>query len=236
MRPPIRSSRSRPPTPIAWEIPAPSRSMRQTTCCSPVPEAPTRPIVPRRYGVREPERHAVQDRGPAVRAHEEQVLLHGQALELQLVRDRHVVAEEEHVQTPLERFSASAVACRPGVEMSTRLAAGASATACAIVVGAARTVEPAAVSVALVSSVTPRASAASAAVASSAATARMRSFGRAVAASSSSRPAEFSTSRFGGVAKATQWTACRLTRARRGACGRRGPARRQDPLTSCEQW
>ena len=55
-------------------------------------------------GVGEPERHAVEDRGPAVRAHHQQALCPGQRLQLDLVLDRDVVAEEEHVEAALERL------------------------------------------------------------------------------------------------------------------------------------
>ena len=102
--PPTRSSRSRPPTPIAWETPAPNRSIRQLTCWRPVPDAPTSPIEPAPHGVGEPERHAVEDRGAAVRAHDEQALARGERLELDLVLDRDVVAEQEDVEAPLERL------------------------------------------------------------------------------------------------------------------------------------
>ena len=44
--PPTSALRSRPPSPIAWDTPPPSRSICTMTSCSPVPEAPTRPIDP----------------------------------------------------------------------------------------------------------------------------------------------------------------------------------------------
>ena len=66
--PPTRSSRSRPPTPIACETPAPNRSMRQLTCWRPVPDAATRPIEPRRTTLAKPSgipsRIAVPQSGP----------------------------------------------------------------------------------------------------------------------------------------------------------------------------
>jgi hypothetical protein len=45
-----------------------------------------------------------RDGGAAVRADDEHALADGEVLELQLVGDRHVVAEEEDVKTTLERL------------------------------------------------------------------------------------------------------------------------------------
>ncbi len=45
---PTFSLRSRPPVPIAWEMPNPAFSTRQVTSWVPVPEAPTTPMGPRR--------------------------------------------------------------------------------------------------------------------------------------------------------------------------------------------
>lgn len=45
--PPTRSCRSRPPTPIACEMPRPACAIRHVTSCVPVPEAPTTPMSPR---------------------------------------------------------------------------------------------------------------------------------------------------------------------------------------------
>ena len=45
--PPTFCERSRPPTPIACEMPWPACAIRQETSCSPVPEAPTMPMSPR---------------------------------------------------------------------------------------------------------------------------------------------------------------------------------------------
>ncbi len=39
--------RSRPPVPMAWEMPSPQWAMVQLTSCMPVPEAPTMPMRPR---------------------------------------------------------------------------------------------------------------------------------------------------------------------------------------------
>src|SRR5262249_37619444 len=53
-------------------------------------------------GVGEAEWDAVQDGGPAVRAHDQATLPEGEPLEQDLVLDRHVVAEEEDVEAALE--------------------------------------------------------------------------------------------------------------------------------------
>src|SRR6185295_1339384 len=60
--------------------------------------------APAAHHVGEAERHAVEDGGAAVRPHEQPALAEGQALELELVGERHVVAEEEDVQAALERL------------------------------------------------------------------------------------------------------------------------------------
>ena len=55
-------------------------------------------------GIGEAERHAVEDRGAAVRAHDEELLLRGEPLEEGLVGDGDVVAEDEDVEPALERL------------------------------------------------------------------------------------------------------------------------------------
>ena len=66
--PPTLASRSRPPTPIAWDTPDPARSIRQLTCWRPVPEAPISPMSPRRTAFAKPSgtpsRMAVPQSGP----------------------------------------------------------------------------------------------------------------------------------------------------------------------------
>ena len=47
IRPPTSGPRSRPPTPIACEVPTPWCARRQVSCWMPVPEAPTMPMRPR---------------------------------------------------------------------------------------------------------------------------------------------------------------------------------------------
>ena len=95
--PPTRSSRSRPPIPNACDTPAPNRWISDVTCWSPCPDAPTSPIGPRRTAFAKPSGTPSDDRGAAVGPHHEQALPLGQPLELDLVLDRDVVAEEEHV-------------------------------------------------------------------------------------------------------------------------------------------
>ncbi len=68
IRPPTSSCRSRPPTPMACDTPAPNASSRQVTCWSPVPLAPTSPTPPRRTAFAKPSgtpsRMAVPQSGP----------------------------------------------------------------------------------------------------------------------------------------------------------------------------
>src|SRR5207302_1244442 len=54
MRPPTSGERSRPPTPIAWEMPAPWWASRQQSCWTPVPDAPTIPTRPRGTAFQKP--------------------------------------------------------------------------------------------------------------------------------------------------------------------------------------
>jgi hypothetical protein len=51
-----------------------------------------------------PSGHTIQDGRAAVGSHHEQALLAGEALQLDLLLDRHVVAEEEDVEAALERL------------------------------------------------------------------------------------------------------------------------------------
>src|SRR5262245_1175107 len=55
-------------------------------------------------GVGEAERHAGDDRGPAVRPHDEEALLRCEALHRLLFGEWDVVAEEEYVQAALQRL------------------------------------------------------------------------------------------------------------------------------------
>ena len=56
------------------------------------------------HSVGEAQRHAADDRGPAVGAHDEQAALASEQLQLDLVVDRDVVAEQEDVEAVLERL------------------------------------------------------------------------------------------------------------------------------------
>ena len=90
--------------PIAWLMPPPSRSIRQVTCCSPVPDAATTPIVAAPHHIGEAERHAADDRGAAVGPHDDQIVRAGVALERDLVRERHVVAEQHDIEAEAQRL------------------------------------------------------------------------------------------------------------------------------------
>src|ERR1700730_7690629 len=51
------------------------------------------------------EADAVEDGGPAIRAHDEQALIAGKVLEVDLVFDRYVVGKEKHMQAICQRLS-----------------------------------------------------------------------------------------------------------------------------------
>ena len=61
------------------------------------------PDVPAPHPVGEGERHPVDDRGAAIRSHDQEPAPAGLALELDLVLHRHVVAEEQNVQAQPQR-------------------------------------------------------------------------------------------------------------------------------------
>src|SRR3954453_18048100 len=120
--PPTSSDRSWPPVPRAWETPAPSWWTRTVTSWVPVPEAPTTPIGPRRTTLGKPggspltrggpapddvgeaERDAVDDGGAAVGAHHHEAVIAGVRLQLDLVGDGDVVAEDHDVETEPDRL------------------------------------------------------------------------------------------------------------------------------------
>ncbi len=64
--------------------------------------------------VREPQRDAVEDRRPAIGPHHQESLAPGDRLELDLVLDRHVVAEQEDVHPMLERLERLGRGVGPG--------------------------------------------------------------------------------------------------------------------------
>ncbi len=101
--PPTSAERSRPPTPSAEETPTPAWSSRASSCWQPVPDAATMPTGPGRHHVGEAEPDAVDDRGPAVGAHDQDPAVGGRALERDLLGHRHVVAEDHHVAAGVDR-------------------------------------------------------------------------------------------------------------------------------------
>jgi hypothetical protein len=68
---PTSACRSRPPVPMAWLTPPPRRWIWQVTSCSPVPEAATSPMAPRRTALAKPSgtppTMAVPQSGPMTR-------------------------------------------------------------------------------------------------------------------------------------------------------------------------
>ena len=57
------------------------------------------PDIAARYGIGESERHAAEDRGAAIRPHDQQSLVVRLFLQRALRRDRYIVAEDHRVQT-----------------------------------------------------------------------------------------------------------------------------------------
>ena len=96
--PPTSSPRSRPPTPIPWERPPPPRWTSTESSWSPVPEAATTPIAPRRTRLAKASGVPRDDRGPAVGPHQGETPRARLALESDLLLDRYVVAEDEDVE------------------------------------------------------------------------------------------------------------------------------------------
>src|SRR3954471_824117 len=124
--PPTSAERSRPPVPIACEIPEPRAWRWLITAWSPVPEAPIRPTGPRRTRVAQPkpepprravprsaraaarlgkaEAEAADHRRAAIRSQHQQPALAALPLQRHLALDGHVVAVEENVAAVVERL------------------------------------------------------------------------------------------------------------------------------------
>ncbi len=103
--PPISSFRSRPPVPSACETPPPRLWMRQVTSCSPVPDAATRPMSPRRTTLAKPSGTPLTIAVPQSGPHHQQALRsRAYVLIARFVGDRHVVGEQHHVQAERQRL------------------------------------------------------------------------------------------------------------------------------------
>ena len=111
--PPTASLRSWPPVPMACETPAPARASPHVTPCKPVPAALDQPHVAARHGVGEPQRHAVDDRRARFRPHAQQPAVGRQLLQGDLLFERHVVGEEQHVQSVFQRGARLACGVTP---------------------------------------------------------------------------------------------------------------------------
>jgi hypothetical protein len=196
--PPTASLRSRPPTPIAWLTPSPSRSMSEVSSCRPVPEAPMHPIAPRRTWLAKPRRRpsmiAVPQSGPR------RSRPRSAASRLSAASSSSSTLPENSMTFRPRRSAlrASAAAYSPGTEMRARLACGADKCAWVSVLGRGFVVVD---SLVLRSRRSPRARMACSNAASSVrpSSAMTRSLGAASSGRSSS-PASASSPRFAGVA------------------------------------
>ena len=102
--PPMSSLRSRPPVPSACETPPPRLWMRQVTSCSPVPDAATSPMSPRRTTLAKPSGTpltiAVPQSGPMTsRPRSRAYVLIARSSSI-----GDVVGEQHHVQAERERL------------------------------------------------------------------------------------------------------------------------------------
>ena len=103
IRPPTSAERSRPPTPMTCE------TRRPTGPAAPTPPARRcrlrrrRPTGPRARAFAKPKPGAGQHGRAGARPHHEQAEVAGALLELTLLAQRHVVAEEQHVQAAAQR-------------------------------------------------------------------------------------------------------------------------------------
>ncbi len=98
IRPLTSADRSRPPTPITCDTPTPQRSSSAETSCAPVPAAATTPTGPRRSTFANPSPVPASTAVPAPGPMTSSPSSSGPLLELDLLRQRDVVAEQQHVQ------------------------------------------------------------------------------------------------------------------------------------------
>ena len=99
LRPATAADRSRPPTPITCDTPSPHRSSRTITSWAPVPAAATTPTCPAADRVGEPEAAAAEPGGARARSHHQPADAGGVLLQLDLLVDAHVVAEQQDVES-----------------------------------------------------------------------------------------------------------------------------------------
>ena len=104
MRPPTSADRSRPPTPITCVTPSPQRSSRLIASCAPVPAAATTPTRPGRTTLAKPSPTPPSTAVPAPGPHHQVAERAAVLLELDLGGERHVVAEQQHVEAGPERL------------------------------------------------------------------------------------------------------------------------------------
>ncbi len=143
--PPTDLCRSWLPVPMAWEMPAPCRSMRQVTCCSPVPDAPRQPIFPRRTTLAKASGTPLMIAGAAaVRTHDQEIAVATQLFQRYFVLQCDVVAEEHHMKAEPQRLHRFGSCIFAGVEISAKFASGAAARAISMLFGGTAPGTPAA--------------------------------------------------------------------------------------------
>ena len=103
--PPTSLLRSRPPTPMACEIPPPYWPIRQDTSWMPVPDAPTRPMSPRDTTLANASGTPPDDRRAAVGAHNQTAKLRSFTLELRFVCQADVVAKKHDIEPLPDRLT-----------------------------------------------------------------------------------------------------------------------------------
>ena len=122
--PPTSSERSRPPVPMACEMPRPALAIRQVTSWMPVPEAPMIPMSPLGTALANasgtPAMMAVPQSGPMTRSPR------SRASRFSATSSRSGTLSEKIMTSRPRRsaFRASAAAKSPGTEISARLASG----------------------------------------------------------------------------------------------------------------
>ena len=99
---------------MPWVMPTPWRASRQADLLQAVPAADTIAHRPGRQGIGETQRRAVDDGGARSRSHQQQAVVGGVALEGDLVFQRDVVAEQQHMQPAAQRLPGFGRGIAPG--------------------------------------------------------------------------------------------------------------------------
>ena len=122
--PPTSFLRSRPPVPIACDMPRPARAIRQEISWMPVPDAPTMPMSPRGTTLANargtPPMIAVPQSGPMTRRPSVRASrFNSTSCSIGTLSEKIITSRPERIA-----FKASAAAKSPGTEISARLASG----------------------------------------------------------------------------------------------------------------